>query len=62
MRTREVTRVDLSSGEVTRCPDLLHARHAHASTATSSEVFVFGGHDGEHHLASCEVFNPEGGR
>ena len=57
--SREVDRVSLTDGTVTRAPDLNEERTANASVATAKGVFVVGGYNRkDKRLSSCELLPP----
>ncbi len=55
-RSSQVDVVDLSSGETSRGPSMRHPRFLHAAAASTTSLFVFGGHGTD---KSGEVFNPQ---
>ncbi len=56
IRSSQVDVVDLSSGETSTGPPMRNPRRSHAAAASTTSLFVFGGHLNG---ISVEVFNPQ---
>ncbi len=52
----QVDVVDVRSGETSRGPSMRHPREWHATAASPTSLFAFGG---DTTANSCEVFNPQ---
>ncbi len=55
----DVLIVDVENGALTRAPPMKNGRWAHATAATSTSLFVFGGENETGLLSSCEEFNSQ---
>ncbi len=55
----DVDVVDVDSDAVTHTPPMRNARFGHATAASATSLFVFGGENRIDWLSSCEEFNTE---
>ncbi len=55
----DVNVVDVDSGAITHAPPMRIARSGHATAASATSLFVFGGLNTTGMLSSCEEFNTQ---
>ncbi len=56
--SNQVDVIDVRGGETNRGPPMRHPRRLHATTASATSLFIFGGVD-DSDQNSCETFNAQ---